>query len=69
MQPLSSLSSSSAASGYVCPVDDAAESFVVGVVGAPDDVPADRAGLLLVGGVVCCARQPGSCVLTVCSCM
>ena len=43
---------SSAASGYVCPVDDAAESFVVGVVVAPDDVPADHAGLLLVAGVV-----------------
>jgi hypothetical protein len=42
----------SAASGYVCPVDDAAESFVVGVVIAPDDVPADHAGLLLVTGVV-----------------
>jgi hypothetical protein len=43
---------SSAASGYVCPVDDAAESFVVGVVITPDDVPADHAGLLLVTGVV-----------------
>jgi hypothetical protein len=42
----------SAASGYVCPVDDAAESFVVGVVITPDDVPADHAGLLLVTGVV-----------------
>ena len=42
----------SAASSYVCPVDDAAESFVVGVVVAPDDVPADHAGLLLVAGVV-----------------
>jgi hypothetical protein len=42
----------SAASGYVCPVDDAAESFVVGVVVAPDDVPADHAGPLLVTGVV-----------------
>ncbi len=42
----------SAASGYVCPVDDAAESFVVGVVVAPDDVPADHAGLLLVAGMV-----------------
>src|SRR5207249_8093087 len=42
----------SAASGYVCLVDDAAESFVVGVVVAPDDVPADHAGLLLVTGVV-----------------
>jgi hypothetical protein len=41
-----------AASGYVCLVDDAAESFVVGVVVAPDDVPPDRAGLLLVAGVV-----------------
>src|SRR6266487_271785 len=43
---------SSAASSYVCPVDDAAESFVVGVVVAPDDVAADHAGLLLVAGVV-----------------
>jgi hypothetical protein len=42
----------SAASGYVCPVDDAAESFIVGVVVAPDDVPADHAGLLPVTGVV-----------------
>src|SRR5437763_834972 len=42
----------SAASCNVCPVNDAAESFVVGVVVAPDDVPADHAGLLLVGGVV-----------------
>jgi hypothetical protein len=42
----------SAASSYVCPVDDAAESFIVGVVVAPDDVPADHAGLLLVAGVV-----------------
>jgi hypothetical protein len=36
----------------VCPVEDAAEPFVVGVVVAPDDVPADHAGLLGVGGVV-----------------
>ncbi len=42
----------SAASGYVCPVDDAAESLVVGMVIAPDDVPADHAGLLAVAGVV-----------------
>ena len=42
----------SAASSYVCLVDDAAESFVVGVVVAPDDVPADYAGLLLVAGMV-----------------
>jgi hypothetical protein len=42
----------SAASSYVCPVDDAAEPFVVGVVVAPDDVPADHAGLLFVAGVV-----------------
>jgi hypothetical protein len=41
-----------AASGYVCPGDDAAESLVVGVVVAPDDVAADHAGLFLVGGVV-----------------
>ena len=44
--------STSAASGYVCPVDDLAESFVVGVVVAPDDVPADHAGLLFVAGMV-----------------
>jgi hypothetical protein len=42
----------SAASGNVCPGDDAAEPFIVGVVVAPDDVAADHAGLLLVGGVV-----------------
>jgi hypothetical protein len=42
----------SAASSYVCPVDNPAESFVVGAVVAPDDVPADHAGLLLVAGVV-----------------
>src|SRR5215467_7729236 len=42
----------SAASGHVCPIDDAAEPIVVGVVVAPDDVAADHAGLLLVGGVV-----------------
>jgi hypothetical protein len=42
----------SAASGYVCPVDDAAQAFVAGVVVAPDDVPADHAGLLFVAGVI-----------------
>jgi hypothetical protein len=42
----------SAVSGYVCPGNDPAESFVVGVVIAPDDVPADHAGLFLVAGVV-----------------
>jgi hypothetical protein len=42
----------SAASSNVCLVDDAAESFIVGVVVAPDDVQADHAGLLLVAGVV-----------------
>jgi hypothetical protein len=42
----------SAASSYVCPVDDAVESFVVGVVVAPDDVPADHAGLLFMAGLV-----------------
>ena len=47
----------SAVSGYVCPVDDAAESFVVGVVVAPDDVPADHAALLLVTGVVCAVKR------------
>jgi hypothetical protein len=39
---------SSAASGNVCPADDAAEPLVVGVVVAPDDVAADHAGLLVV---------------------
>jgi hypothetical protein len=39
-------------SGCVCPVDDAAEPFVVGVVVPPDDVPADHAGLLFAAGVV-----------------
>ena len=34
------------------PLDNAAEPFVVGVVVAPDDVPADHAGLFLVTGVV-----------------
>ena len=42
----------SAASSYVCLGDDAAESFVVGVVVAPDDVPADHADLLVAAGVV-----------------
>jgi hypothetical protein len=44
--------STSAVSSYVCPVDDAAEPFVVGVVVPPDDVPADHAGLVFVGGMV-----------------
>jgi ApbE superfamily uncharacterized protein (UPF0280 family) len=38
--------------GGVCPAGDAAESFVIGVVVAPDDVPADHAGLFLVAGVI-----------------
>ena len=42
----------SAASVNVRPVDDAAETFIVGVVIAPDDVPADHAGLFFVAGVV-----------------
>ena len=42
----------SAASGNVCPGDDAAEPLVVGVVVAPDDVPADHARLFLMAGVV-----------------
>jgi hypothetical protein len=41
-----------AASGNVRPVDEAAETFVVGVVVAPDDVPADHAGLFFAAGVV-----------------
>jgi len=46
------LALSSAASSNVCPGDDLAEPFVVGVVVAPDDVPADHAALLLVASVV-----------------
>ena len=42
----------SAVSGYVCPVDDASEPFIVGMIVAPDDVPADHSALLLVAGVV-----------------
>jgi hypothetical protein len=42
----------SAASSYVCPVDNSAELLVVGVVVAPDDVPADHACLFLVAGVI-----------------
>ena len=42
----------SAASSYVCPVNDAAPALVVGVVVAPDDVPADHAGLLGMAGVI-----------------
>jgi hypothetical protein len=38
--------------GDGCSFDDTAESFVVGVVVAPDDVPADHPGLLGVAGVV-----------------
>jgi hypothetical protein len=36
---------SGAASGSDCPVSDAAEPLIVGVVVAPDDVAADHAGL------------------------
>jgi len=36
---------------HVCPVDDATEPLIVGVVVAPDGVPADHAGLFLVAGV------------------
>ena len=43
---------SSAASGYVGSVYDAVELFVAGVIVAPDDVPADHAGLFFMGGVV-----------------
>ena len=39
-------------SSYVCPVDNPAEPFVIGVIVALDDVPADHARLLLVTGVV-----------------
>jgi hypothetical protein len=48
---------SNAASSYACPVDDAAESFVVGVGVAPDDVPADHAGLLLVAGMISAVQR------------
>jgi len=41
-----------AASSYVRPVDDTAQSFVLGVVVPPGDVPADHAGPFLVAGVV-----------------
>jgi hypothetical protein len=34
------------------PVDNSAEFLVVGVIVAPDDVPADHAGLFLVTGVI-----------------
>jgi hypothetical protein len=50
--PASDTQKARAVSSYVCLGDDAAESFVVGVVVAPDDVPADHAGLLGVAGVV-----------------
>jgi hypothetical protein len=43
---------STATSGNVCPGDDAAESFVVGVVVAPDDVAADHFALFFVAAVV-----------------
>jgi hypothetical protein len=42
----------SAASSYVCLGNDAVEPFVVGVVVAPDDVPADHAGLFGVAAMV-----------------
>jgi hypothetical protein len=38
-------------SGCVCPLDDPAQPFVVGVVVAPDEV-ADHAALFLMGGVI-----------------
>ncbi len=44
---MSQFTHTSAASGYVCPVYDAAKLFIVSVVTAPGDVPADHAGLLL----------------------
>jgi hypothetical protein len=49
---LAYLQATGATSGYVCPVNDQAELFVVGVVVTPDDVPADHASPLLVGGAV-----------------
>jgi hypothetical protein len=54
---LSLAADASAASGYVCPVHDAAEPLVVGVVVAPEDVPADHAGLLLMAGVVSAVQR------------
>ena len=42
----------SGASGNLCPVDDFAESAVVGVAVPPGDVAADHAGLVVVAGVV-----------------
>jgi hypothetical protein len=39
-------------SGYVRPVNDAAEFAVLGVPVPPSDVAADHASLLLVGAVV-----------------
>jgi hypothetical protein len=44
------------ASGDVGPVHDAAEPFIAGMVIAPDDVPADHAGLLGCG----CKVTPSS---------
>ncbi len=52
MSPRGGDRTASVASSYVCPVDDAAEPFIVGVVVAPDNIPADHAGLLLVADVV-----------------
>jgi hypothetical protein len=50
-------------------VDDAAESFVVGVVVAPDDVAADHLGLIFVGGVVGAVEGevPQRCELRLCA--
>jgi hypothetical protein len=45
------------ASGNIRPADDAAEPFAAGVVIAPDDMAADHAGLLLMGGVVTAAAR------------
>jgi hypothetical protein len=47
-------------SGYVCPVHDAAEPFIIGVVVAPDEVPADHAALLAVAGVVGPVQREGA---------
>ena len=52
LRPMPGVPFPSAASGNVCPVNDAAEPFIVGVVVAPDDVSADHAALFFVGGVV-----------------
>ena len=50
--PLVLSDTSSAPSGNVCPVDDFAESLVMGVTVPPGEVAADHAALFFVAGVV-----------------